>query len=361
MASLWKHPKSKYWFACFTDRTGKRRKVSTKTTDRRKALQIAVDLERAFRDLKAAEQFESLIRQAKDNAMGVKSATLSADAYLTQWLARKKSSRVAEGSMKVYTLCAERLRQSLGPGAKKPVTTITKKQLEDFRDWLTDELGLSAKSVQTQCRVMRMIFKCVREDYGGESPAEFVRPPAADREAKRKPAFTLEQLRRMAGSMVGEMKTLTLLGIYTGARLGDLHLLKWESVDLAAGVISFRTQKTRRMMRIPIAPPLLRHVQGLERVGDYVVPGLAAKATNSVGIEFVRDLRRHGIRTDMDRGGLSFHSLRHGLVSMLKAAGAPVSVAMEFAGHDSQQMSQHYTTVSDEAMRQAAAGLPDLE
>ncbi|MDB6135037.1 MAG: hypothetical protein JWM59_3280 [Verrucomicrobiales bacterium] len=47
---------------------------------------------------------------------------------------------------------------------------------------------------------------------------------------------------------------------------------------------------------------------------------------------------------------LSFHSLRDGLVSMLKAVGAPVSVAMEFARHDSRQMSEHDTT-ANEAMR----------
>jgi hypothetical protein len=30
MASLWKHPQSKFWVACFTDTTGRQRKQSTK-------------------------------------------------------------------------------------------------------------------------------------------------------------------------------------------------------------------------------------------------------------------------------------------------------------------------------------------
>ena len=46
MASLWKHPESKYWVACYTDRDGKQVKRSTKQTKRKEALTIALELER---------------------------------------------------------------------------------------------------------------------------------------------------------------------------------------------------------------------------------------------------------------------------------------------------------------------------
>ena len=46
MASLWKHPESKYWVACYTNRDGKQVKRSTKQTDRKKALTVAMELER---------------------------------------------------------------------------------------------------------------------------------------------------------------------------------------------------------------------------------------------------------------------------------------------------------------------------
>ncbi len=47
MASLWRHPKSKYWTACFTDHEGRQRKRSTKKTDRDDAMRIALDFEHA--------------------------------------------------------------------------------------------------------------------------------------------------------------------------------------------------------------------------------------------------------------------------------------------------------------------------
>ena len=56
MASIWKRPNSKFWSACYTDQDGKRIKHSTKQTQRRKALGVALELERveqqARRDLR---------------------------------------------------------------------------------------------------------------------------------------------------------------------------------------------------------------------------------------------------------------------------------------------------------------------
>jgi integrase len=57
---------------------------------------------------------------------------------------------------------------------------------------------------------------------------------------------------------------------------------------------------------------------------------------------------------------LSFHSLRHTAVSLLKDAGIPQATVMELIGHDSEQMSALYTHVGREALQKAAAALPVL-
>jgi hypothetical protein len=47
MASLWKHPKSKYWVGCYTAADGRQLKRSTRETDKRKAQVIADAWDRA--------------------------------------------------------------------------------------------------------------------------------------------------------------------------------------------------------------------------------------------------------------------------------------------------------------------------
>ena len=76
--------------------------------------------------------------------------------------------------------------------------------------------------------------------------------------------------------------------------------------------------------------------------------------------------RRTGAHTQKGRGarrtsyGLSFHSLRHTAVSLLKDAGIPEAAVMELVGHDSKRMSAHYTHVGREALEKAAAAFPEI-
>ena len=57
---------------------------------------------------------------------------------------------------------------------------------------------------------------------------------------------------------------------------------------------------------------------------------------------------------------LSFHSLRHTAVSLLKDAGVPDSVVMALVGHESTAMSHCYTHVGKEALSRATQSLPVL-
>jgi integrase len=68
-------------------------------------------------------------------------------------------------------------------------------------------------------------------------------------------------------------------------------------------------------------------------------------------------LGRSGKRAGQE---LSFHSLRHTAVSLLKDAGVPDAVVMALVGHESAAMSHRYTHVGKEALANAAKTLPDL-
>jgi hypothetical protein len=40
VASIWKHPESQYWTAVFRDQSGGQRRISTKETNKKKALKM---------------------------------------------------------------------------------------------------------------------------------------------------------------------------------------------------------------------------------------------------------------------------------------------------------------------------------
>jgi integrase len=53
---------------------------------------------------------------------------------------------------------------------------------------------------------------------------------------------------------------MVLAGAYTGMRLGDVSLLRWENIALAGRELHFKTEKTGREQTIPIAGPLHQHL-----------------------------------------------------------------------------------------------------
>ncbi|MBL9176076.1 MAG: hypothetical protein JNL10_21210, partial [Verrucomicrobiales bacterium] len=74
MASLFKRPTSKFWFACYRDRTGRQIRKSTKLLDKAAALKIAVELERvenmAKTGMAAVSQFQRVVSQVSKEVIG---------------------------------------------------------------------------------------------------------------------------------------------------------------------------------------------------------------------------------------------------------------------------------------------------
>ena len=92
MASLWKHPQSKYWTACFTDRTGKQRKRSTSTTDRKAALKLANEYEDAARKRRTSRQARGVISDLHREITGEDLPSVTASSFFGGWLERKKAA-----------------------------------------------------------------------------------------------------------------------------------------------------------------------------------------------------------------------------------------------------------------------------
>lgn len=90
MASLWKHPQSRFYTACFTDINGKRRKQSSKETDKRKAQKLADQYEAAARRKQTAMQVRRVISNLHKQIRHEDVAFLSVRAFATKWLESKK-------------------------------------------------------------------------------------------------------------------------------------------------------------------------------------------------------------------------------------------------------------------------------
>ncbi len=143
-----------------------------------------------------------------------------------------------------------------------------------------------------------------------------------------------------------------------GQRISDCACLKWSSVDLEAGTISVITQKTGAEVKNPLLEPLRSRLDELwakrEPGEEYVLPLMAHRYMHARGVlstEFVALLDACGIstvKTGSTRGdrrqvhNKSFHSLRRGLVSLLRDGGASADMSRAIVGHASEEVERAY-------------------
>lgn len=342
---------------------------------RKQAQAIADEYEAASRSARATNKVRTVLLDLH-RMTGGKTAEKSVADAVAEWLKRKEAV-TRESTLAAYRNATSQFLNWLGSRQAQDIGTICRQDIFDYRAHRA--AGAHANTANNGIKILRMLFREAKsEGWIQSNPADgvdAVKVPRGEETARR--PFTLDEIQAMLAQANDEWKCLITCGLYTGQRLGDLVWLKWSSVDLPGGMIRLVTGKTGNHMTIPIAGPLRASLEAQRLVsgtGDYVHPKSARRATTGMGGVsnlFARILEKAGIREvdqepkvregsrRMSRGP-SFHCLRHTTVSLLKEAGIPQSVVMELIGHESKQMSQHYTHTGEAALLAAVNSLPAL-
>lgn len=402
MSSIWKHPKSPFWSACFTALVGGNRRVqlklSTATEDKKLARRIADELEDAGRGMRSVEQitafletindlrtqrtvrhaFDHILRLTTGTGLGAKSAR----GFIGEWLARSKGE-VKPGTWTRYDSVARAFIEHLGGKADADLSALKREDIARFRDESAKRVARGTANLSL--KIVRLIFAAAEADgVVSRNEARLVKPlKTGDDEGERRP-FTLEELKRILETCDPEWRSMVLFSLYGGGlRLSDVAALTWANVDLQRNELRCASRKTGRRVIVPLSAPLRAHVESLPSSDDPDAPlhprayatvqrtgltgalsngfrdilaaaGLVAKRTHQA------NPKKHGRSSRRELSDVGFHALRHTAVSLLKLAGVADVVAMDLAGHESAEISRFYTHV-DHATKMAALNrLPDL-
>ena len=382
MASVRRKDGSKYWYACITLPDGRQTQRSTKQTDRKAALKVADAFERVTKQKMSEGQVRRVVADLFEQVSGQRLASSTVGEYIEQFLGLKER----EGSTATvvrYRHILGKFRAHLGDRADLDLNFITVADVTKFRDSFAN---LRPATANASLKMIRAFLQSAwKAGLVSENVAKKVEAVKAAQDAVKRRAFTVPELQRIleaAGS--SEWRGLTLFGIYTGARLGDIALLTWQNIhglESEYPEVRYRSRKTGRQQIVPLAPPIVRHLMEIPSNDDgrtpifpqsyRIVSGQERAGTLSNGFRHV--LETAGLAsptthrsTGKGRGSrrtvneVSFHALRHTATSLLKAAGVSASIAMDIVGHESTAVSAHYTHTGDDAKRAALAKLPDL-
>lgn len=379
MASIRRKLASPFWFACYTLPDGGRTQRSTKLTDRKKALAMAMKWEEASAGRITEAQARRVLSDIHEQVHGHPLNSPSTSDYMAQWLGRK-TGETAEVTLQAYKHVAHDFGAFLQERVSEPIHYITAAQIAAWRDATAKRA--SPRTANNKLKIIRTMFQAAwRDGIIADNPAAKVSVLKAA-EATRRP-FTIRELRAILEVASGEWKGMILAGLYTGQRLKDIASLTWANVDLERGEIRLSTSKTGRRQIIPMAKPLRTFISdraagdnpkaplfpnaftyGTRSGGSSVLSQQFYEILVAAGLAPVRTIIRDhtgvGRSAKRAKSDISFHSLRHTATSLLKGAGVSESVAREIIGHESAEISRHYTHVDEDQKRQALERLPDI-
>jgi integrase len=392
MPSIHRQPGRPFWFCAFSifdPQTNRSRRVfrSTKTNDRKQALEICRTWHKAA--LKARNGKLSVDAAREVIAQGVSDVFTAANieslpsAFIKSWCetwTEAKAIETEESTHARYKRVIERFTSFLGEAkSKRDLSTLQASDVARFRDREAKELSRSTANLGV--KVLRICLgEAVRQGLLAVNPAVRVKLLKSTAESKRR-AFTLAEIKRILKACGDdtEWRGLVLFGLYLGQRLGDLAKLTWRAVDLDTGEVAFSTRKTGRRIVLPLVQPLadyLASIPASDNPNAFIFPSAAsAKRTASLSNQFRDILVAAGLVEPRPRGHkstgkgrdqarevseISFHSLRHSAVTMLKAAGVSDFIAREIVGHESAAVSRQYTHLTTDDKRAAMQRLPDV-
>lgn len=372
-------PQLDYFTACFRDHTGKQRRITTKETNRRKALLVADAFEKVSRQRRNNLHTKRVIERLHEEIGGEAISSVTLRSFAEIWLSTKRLE-VSPATLDFYKKSVSKLIGSLGAKADRPISEITKSDLVGYRNTLAEKV--SARTANHDMRGAKMLFLAARRDgVISENPAEFVEGIRQRNGESTRRAFSMDEVKAILAVADPEWRSMVLFGLFTGQRLSDIASLTWANVDLGKGELRLTTKKTDRLLILPLADSLQRHLEAAPCSDDLHAPRhpRAAKTLKSHGRtaalsnQFADLLADAGLRSRKDhqskkkgrdatraQSATSFHSLRRTATTLLHEAGIPQQVVQAMIGHDSSEVHQLYVSIGKEALRSAAASMPAL-
>jgi integrase len=317
----------------------KRVKRSTGTSDRKRALRFAKTVDEADRLIRRGGDIEDALRKIIDDLLTSAGRPPLDNPSVEEWFARwlkNQQGAVSENSFRRYEQALNSFLRFLGDRKTLKLPELSSAHIEGYRDQLLAE-GRSPNTTNLLSKSIlgAPFLAAVRQGLLTRSPVSALR--GLRFEATERGVFSPGEIARLFSTAEGEWRTLCYLGYFTGARLRDCALLRWQDVSLHESKICFRQRKTRRLIQIPITPELSAYLLTLpspDQPDAPLLPGLARQAvggSRGLSHQFRELMERAGLEAGVARvrdgkaghtvSSRSFHSLRHSFVSAMMNAG----------------------------------------
>lgn len=294
--------------------------------------------------------------------------------FADRWLTEIVAKRNRPGTEKHRRLLIKNhIKPALGG---KRLTEITRKDIEDLHQTVSDKFPVAANRAVSVCSAI--LATAVRWGLLERNPAlQAHRNGEEGRERYLTPDEIKALNTALDASPAQDSADVVRLLILTGARFGEVAGMRWEQVNLEAGVWTkpASTTKQNKTHRVPLSPAavaVLNKRQQAARKADqtrrrrttergavegnpWVFPGDGADGHISTIRSFWAAVcKRAGIKATR------IHDLRHTFASLLVSSGESLPVVGALLGHTQAKTTSRYAHLLDDPLRAATERIARL-
>ena len=344
--------------------------VYYKTTgepDKKKALKKLEYITRPYRESREIDVIRSLHNRLLELQECRTMEELSTADIWEVFAKKLKKDDVESGTTSIYENAVHKMVEWMTPKVKL-AKDITSKLAEEYLEHLSDSVGAATYNIRLV--LFKRIWKALSGEYRLEKDVweSFKKKKVVKSTRRTVSSFEIGKVLSAAESF--DMKLLLTIGIYTGLRLSDCALLKWNDIDFEHKIMKVLPIKTKKHMdaplEIPIHPTLLNMLHEAANDGEYVSDeNASAYKDGKLSGQVVDLFKSCGIETSKKVNGKTklmcgFHSLRHTFVSMAVNSGMSPLLVQRIVGHSAVSMTEHYYHDNMDKMTEGINALPDV-
>jgi integrase len=327
---LFRRPGSPHWWVRYADKSGRIRRESTGTSEKKLAREILA---------------KKKVLVAENRHLEVKKVPRTTFFQLCDlyWEKRGKSRKTKglSSTIKSWKDYFGNVRSA----------DMTQSRIEDFLADRVDKQRLSQSTRNRYIAELKRLFNWgmeYRSDGMNKPPLVEHNPAVALKRSKekkyqRKRFLSQEELSRFLEACRDDFRPFVVTALHGGLRRGELFNLRWEDIDFTNRLIVVRDSKSGDPREIPMDETLAGALRGLpsrfKRGYVFPSPKTGGRLTD-VKKQFRTVLRKANIQN------FRLHDARHTFASYLVMNGVDLKTVSELLGHADTRMTERYSHLS---------------